>query len=90
MHSNLFVKGPAVDLRATLHRPAPFDDEAWRVSIITGFNPRVHGPYDMLFQVLRSSVQGRTLDIESIKRENLEPTPDSWWHQATLRGRSPF
>jgi len=79
-----FTAPQGVDVHASLHRPAPFREHIWKRTELDGFDPSVHGPYDMVYQILRNTVGGRTLDPGTIRNDPSEPAAAHWWHVKKL------
>jgi len=69
---------------AILMRPSPSQHLIWRQTIGVGFDRKKLSPYDLLFQVLRNTVQTRTLSPSVAREEPFEPPPCLWWQEPKL------
>jgi hypothetical protein len=74
----------AEEYSAILMRPCPSEHLIWRQTIVVGFDRKKLSPYDLLFQVLRNTVQGRTLSPSVIREEPFEPPACLWWQDPKL------
>jgi hypothetical protein len=55
-----------------------------------GFDRKKLSPYDLLFQVLRNTVQARTLSPSLAREEPFEPPACLWWQDANLNSSPAF
>jgi hypothetical protein len=74
----------AEEYTANLMRPIPSERLIWRQTILVGFDRKKLSPYDLLFQVLRNSVQARTLSPSLAREEPFEPPACLWWQDPNL------
>jgi hypothetical protein len=83
-------RNPGGTITLTNVLPDPALEEPWKKTELSAFDRRMLGPYDLLFQILRNTVQYRTLDSRAARLESGEPPLHHWWHTQPGFERVPF